>query len=101
MLKTLYPHCILIAADAGFRIAADWGFLPLAFGAGLLWQHPSPALHLYCPGADSVEAGPSPEGVHWTLVAAAFVAGAALASAAFVGFAVAPRIRRVRALFDA
>ena len=85
---------------AGLQLPFDWGVVPLAFGAGLLWRQPPTAVHLHCPEA-LVSAAPVSQGgvVPWILVAVAFIAGG-LVCALCAGGRPLLRFRRARALFD-
>ena len=60
-------------ALAGVALPADWGWLPLAFSAGLVWRPAPPAVQVLCPESAAVVTASRGFGVFSLL--AAFLAG--------------------------
>ena len=86
-------------AVAGVQLPADWGYIPLAFGAGLLWRQPVPAVHLHCPVVEEAAAvAAAGGGFSWWAIALAVGLGLCLSRVFCLGAAL-PRARQVRALF--
>ena len=67
---------LLRMALAGVALPGDWGWLPLAFSAGLVWRPSPPAVQVLCP--ESAAAPTASRGFSFLAVLAAFAAGLAL-----------------------
>ena len=62
-------------AIAGLHLPGDWGWLPLAFSAGLIWRPPpAPPVQVLCPEAAGTGV-PASRGFGALTLLAAFLAG--------------------------